>query len=224
MSLTVVGSIASTRRTPFGKHKMLAGPRSTSLAASFFTAVRAVGPVGDDFGLDEFAILESRGGRDRRHRACRGGKTFFGAPTTATISPSRTPTRRSSTCSANSSPSSDASRTADALFLGNIQPSSNAASALNATPGSSRLDSMNLWIETTRRHARGRHRRGRLPDAQRRRASHADRGAEPRPCRPRGDGDGSRDRRGEARRVRRGAVHRRRILRDPRIPPRTSAT
>jgi hypothetical protein len=55
MSLTVVGSIAfDAVSTPFGsREKMLGGSAvHFSLASSFFTDVRVVGPVGDDFGDD----------------------------------------------------------------------------------------------------------------------------------------------------------------------------
>ena len=64
MSLTVVGSIAfDAVTTPFGsREKMLGGSAvHFSLAASFFTDVRVVGPVGDDFGDDEYAVLHARG-------------------------------------------------------------------------------------------------------------------------------------------------------------------
>ena len=53
MSLTVVGSIAfDSVRTPFGERERMLGGSAVhfSLAASFFTEVRVVGPVGDDFG------------------------------------------------------------------------------------------------------------------------------------------------------------------------------
>ena len=64
MSLTVVGSIAfDSVRTPFGERERMLGGTAVhfSLAASFFTEVRPVGPVGDDFGDAEFEVLERRG-------------------------------------------------------------------------------------------------------------------------------------------------------------------
>ena len=57
MSLTVVGSIAfDSVKTPFGERDRMLGGAAVhfSLAASFFTEVRPVGPVGDDFGASEF--------------------------------------------------------------------------------------------------------------------------------------------------------------------------
>ena len=53
MSLVVVGSIAfDAVKTPFGERERMLGGSAVhfSLAASFFTDVRVVGPVGDDFG------------------------------------------------------------------------------------------------------------------------------------------------------------------------------
>ena len=64
MSLLVVGSIAfDAVRTPFGEREHMLGGSAVhfSLAASFFTDVRVVGPVGDDFGEDEYAVLRDRG-------------------------------------------------------------------------------------------------------------------------------------------------------------------
>ena len=82
MSVTVVGSIAfDAVKTPFGtREKMLGGSAvHFSLAASFFDTVHVVGPVGDDFGEDEYAVLHARGvdTDDIEHVA--GGKTFFWA-------------------------------------------------------------------------------------------------------------------------------------------------
>ena len=64
MSLTVVGSIAyDAVRTPFGQRERMLGGAAThfALAASFFDAVRPVGPVGDDFDEASWAALRTRG-------------------------------------------------------------------------------------------------------------------------------------------------------------------
>ena len=53
MGLAVVGSIAfDSVKTPFGDRERMLGGSAVhfSLAASFFTDVRVVGPVGRDFG------------------------------------------------------------------------------------------------------------------------------------------------------------------------------
>ncbi|HMW44351.1 MAG TPA: sugar kinase, partial [Solirubrobacterales bacterium] len=79
MSLTVVGSIAfDAVATPFGERERMLGGSAVhfSLAASFFTDVRVVGPVGDDFTETELAVLENRGViTDDIERV--SGETFF---------------------------------------------------------------------------------------------------------------------------------------------------
>ena len=80
MSLTVVGSIAyDAVQTPHGGRERMLGGAAVhfALAASFFDEVRVVGPVGDDFGAEEYAVLHGRNviTDDIEHVA--GGKTFF---------------------------------------------------------------------------------------------------------------------------------------------------
>src|SRR4051794_41724269 len=80
MSLTVVGSIAfDAVKTPFGERERMLGGSAvhSSLAASFFCDVRVVGPVGDDFGEDEYAILHGRGINTDGIERVAGGRTFF---------------------------------------------------------------------------------------------------------------------------------------------------
>src|SRR3954466_8550758 len=80
MSLVVVGSIAfDAVKTPFGERERMLGGSAVhfSLAASFFTDVRVVGPVGDDFGDDEYAVLQKRGVVTDDIERVEGGKTFF---------------------------------------------------------------------------------------------------------------------------------------------------
>ena len=81
MSLTVVGSIAfDSVKTPFGERDRMLGGAAVhfSLAASFFTEVRPVGPVGEDFGAAEFEVLERRGVlTDDIERVAGGAKSFF---------------------------------------------------------------------------------------------------------------------------------------------------
>src|SRR5829696_2589067 len=80
MSLVVVGSIAfDAVQTPFGQREKMLGGSAVhfSLAASFFTDVRIVGPVGDDFGDEHISVLTEREVviDDIEHVA--GGETFF---------------------------------------------------------------------------------------------------------------------------------------------------
>ena len=64
MSILVVGSVAfDTLETPSGKRERVLGGAAThfALAASFFTKVRVVGVVGEDFLPAHEAVLTSRG-------------------------------------------------------------------------------------------------------------------------------------------------------------------
>ena len=79
MSLVVVGSVAYDGvTTPAGSHERILGGACTyiSLAASFFTPVRIVGIVGEDFEQEDLDFLASRGiDIDGIERA--KGKTFY---------------------------------------------------------------------------------------------------------------------------------------------------
>ncbi|SRR6266567_1466927 len=64
MSITVVGSVAfDTLKTPSGVREKIVGGAATyfSLSASFFTDVRVVAVVGQDFTAEHEAILTTRG-------------------------------------------------------------------------------------------------------------------------------------------------------------------
>ena len=79
MSITVVGSVAfDTVETPAGRReRCLAGAATYfSLAASFFTQVRVIAVVGEDFGLAEEAVFQKRN-IDIRGIERAPGKSFF---------------------------------------------------------------------------------------------------------------------------------------------------
>ena len=64
MSILVVGSVAfDSLETPSGKRERVLGGAAThfALAASFFTSVRVVGVVGEDFLPEHEAVLTSKG-------------------------------------------------------------------------------------------------------------------------------------------------------------------
>src|SRR5713226_6696240 len=81
MSLVVVGSVAYDGvETPHGKVDRMLGGACTyiSLAASFFTRVKIVAVVGDDFAQEDFDLLASRG-IDLEGLERVPGKTFYWA-------------------------------------------------------------------------------------------------------------------------------------------------
>lgn len=154
MSLLVVGSVAfDSVETPFGSRERMLGGSAThfALAARFFTDVRVVGVVGEDFTDDHVAVLADRGvdteDLERAH-----GSTFFWAGRYSWDLNSRETLDTRLGVFADFEPKlSESSRQSRVVFLGNIQPELQ----LRIREQCDRavfvaLDSMNLWIETAR--------------------------------------------------------------------------
>jgi sugar/nucleoside kinase (ribokinase family) len=79
MAITVVGSVAyDTIETPAGKRERCLGGAATyfSLSASFFTEVRVIAVVGEDFGKRQEAVFQARN-IDTRGIEHTAGKSFF---------------------------------------------------------------------------------------------------------------------------------------------------
>ena len=78
MSILVVGSVAfDTLKTPYGERQKILGGAATyfSLSASYFTDVRVVAVVGEDFTPENEAVMNKRG-VDTRGIQHAKGKTF----------------------------------------------------------------------------------------------------------------------------------------------------
>jgi sugar/nucleoside kinase (ribokinase family) len=155
MALTVVGSIAfDSVKTPFGERERMLGGAAVhfSLAASFFTEVRPVGPVGEDFGAEQFEILERRGVLTDDIERVAGGQSFFWRGRyDFDLNVAHTEDTQLGVFAEFAPKLSPASQAADTLFLANIQPDlqRQVRAQCEATRFSG-LDSMNLWIETAR--------------------------------------------------------------------------
>jgi sugar/nucleoside kinase (ribokinase family) len=155
MSLVVVGSIAfDAVKTPFGERERMLGGSAVhfSLAASFFTDVRVVGPVGDDFGEDEYAVLHGRGVNTDDIEHVEGGETFFWrGHYEYDLNTAHTDDTQLNVFGEFAPKLSEESKGADVLFLANIQPDLQREVREQCTGTSlAGLDSMNLWIETAR--------------------------------------------------------------------------
>jgi sugar/nucleoside kinase (ribokinase family) len=155
MPVTAVGSIAfDAVTTPFGSRDRMLGGSAVhfGLAASFFDQVHIVGPVGDDFGADEIAVLEARGIDTGDIERVAGGRTFFWRGVYGWDLNDRETLDTQLNVFADFQPKlSEESRAADVLFLANIQP--DLQLEVRAQCKQTRfvaLDSMNLWIETAR--------------------------------------------------------------------------
>jgi sugar/nucleoside kinase (ribokinase family) len=155
MSLIVVGSVAYDGvETPHGKVDRMLGGAATyiSLAASYFTPVKIVAVVGDDFADDDTALLASRNidlaGLDR----VPGGRTFFWAGVYSEDMNDRTTLRTDLNVFADFNPRLPPEyRSAPYLFLGNIQPE--LQKSVRDQMGDVKLtggDTMNYWINDFR--------------------------------------------------------------------------
>ncbi len=81
MSIVVVGSVAfDSLKTPYGERPKILGGAAThfSLSASYFTDVRVVAIVGEDFSPEDEAVMTRRGVDTRGIQRAKG-KTFFWA-------------------------------------------------------------------------------------------------------------------------------------------------
>jgi sugar/nucleoside kinase (ribokinase family) len=123
-----------------------------ALAASFFDTVHVVGPVGDDFGKEQYELLRARGVDTRDIELVAGGRTFFWRGEYSwDLSERRTLDTQLGVFAGFEPRLSDQSRAAELLFLANIQPQ--LQRQVRAQCEGARfvaLDSMNLWIETER--------------------------------------------------------------------------
>jgi cytidine kinase len=152
MTLTVVGSIAfDAVETQTEKRDRLLGGSAVhfALASSFLAETRVVGPVGDDFGEEEYAVLRARGINTDDIEHVPGGKTFFWAGRyERDVNVRHTLVTELNVFEQFRPKLSAASREADTLFLANIQPDLQREVREQCRAARfSALDSMNLWID-----------------------------------------------------------------------------
>ena len=155
MALVVVGSVAYDGvETPHGRVDRMLGGAATyiSLAASYFTPVKLVAVVGDDFADEDAALLASRGIDLAGLERVAGGKTFFWSGVYSADMNDRTTLRTDLNVFADFNPKLPASyRSEPYLLLGNIQPALQAS--VRAQMDGVRLaggDTMNYWINDFR--------------------------------------------------------------------------
>jgi cytidine kinase len=153
--VTVVGSIAfDAVETHAGKRDRLLGGSAVhfSLSSSFFADTHVVGPVGDDFGEAEFDVLHARGVNTDDIERVDGGKTFFWAGRyERDVNVRHTLQTDLNVFEAFEPKLSEASSSADVLFLANIQPDLQIAVREQCTDARfTAMDSMNLWIDIAR--------------------------------------------------------------------------
>jgi sugar/nucleoside kinase (ribokinase family) len=155
MSITVVGSIAfDAVETPFGQRDRMLGGAAThfALAASLLDQVHIVGPVGDDFGAAELAVLQTRGTNIDDVERVPGGKTFFWkGKYDWDLNTRETLDTQLNVFEQFAPKLSPASRASEVLFLANIQPGLQLQVREQCDAAKfAALDSMNLWIDIAR--------------------------------------------------------------------------
>ena len=155
MSLLVVGSVAfDAVETPFGKRdRMLGGSASHfSISASFFTDVRVVAVVGGDFSKDELAVFANHHVDMADLEVIPEGKTFrwFGRYE-YDLNVAHTLDTHLNVFAGFQPKLSDSSKKSRLVFLGNIQPDLQRGVRAQVPDAELvALDTMNLWIDTTR--------------------------------------------------------------------------
>jgi sugar/nucleoside kinase (ribokinase family) len=155
MSLLVVGSVAyDSVETPFGKcEKMLGGSAAHfSISASYYTDVRIVGVVGGDFEAADQAVLDAHNINTIDLERVPDGKTFrwFGRYD-YDLDVAHTLDTHLNVFADFKPKLSEDSKKSRLLFLGNIQPDLQ-REVREQMPDAElvALDTMNLWIDTTR--------------------------------------------------------------------------
>ncbi|PWU03496.1 MAG: sugar kinase [Terriglobia bacterium] len=155
MSLVVVGSVAYDGvETPHGKIDRMLGGAATyiALAASYFTPVKIVAVVGDDFAQEDMDLLTSRDIDVEGVERVAGGKTFFWAGVYSADMNDRTTLRTDLNVFADFNPKlPEGYRSSPFLLLGNIQPALQRGvrgqmNGVKFTGG----DTMNYWINDFR--------------------------------------------------------------------------
>ena len=157
MSLLVVGSVAyDSVQTPTGRRDRALGGSAVyfSLAASYLTEVGLVGVVGEDFDDSDVELLEAHdvdlSGLERVN-----GRTFHwsGVYSTEDVNQRETLDTQLNVFAEFSPYLSEAHRSTEIVFLANIDPvlQLDVLEQLDASPKFAALDSMDFWIEGSRR-------------------------------------------------------------------------
>jgi sugar/nucleoside kinase (ribokinase family) len=151
MAITVVGSVAfDTVETPSGRRdRCLAGAATYfSLAASFFTQVRVIAVVGEDFGPEEQAVFDARGIDTRGIERAPGKSFFWQGSYLDNLNEAKTLKTDLNVFAGFEPKIPDAYRDSEFLFLANIDPVLQRR-VREATPNAKLVagDTMNYWIK-----------------------------------------------------------------------------
>src|ERR1044072_3695581 len=153
MSILVVGSVAfDSLKTPFGERERILGGSAAyfSVAASFFTDVRVVAVVGDDFGPEDEAVFRERDVDISDLERVKGQRSFFWKGEYGyDLNVAHTLDTQLNVFADFKPKLSNAARETPYLFLGNIQPQLQAEVREQVRARLVAADTMNYWIEST---------------------------------------------------------------------------
>jgi len=154
MAITVVGSVAfDSIETPAGRRDRCLGGAATyfALAASFFTDVRVIAVVGEDFGPSQESAFKARSIDTRGIERAAGKSFFWEGSYLDNLNEAKTHATELNVFGAFEPKIPDAYRDSDFLFLANIDPVLQRR-VREAMPQARLVagDTMNYWIKDHR--------------------------------------------------------------------------
>src|SRR3974390_3563477 len=154
MAITVVGSVAfDSIETPAGRRERCLGGAATyfSLSASFFSDVRVIAVVGEDFGPEQQAAFDARKIDTRGIERASGKSFFWEGSYLENLNEAKTHTTELNVFGSFQPKIPDAYRDSYFLFLANIDPVLQKR-VRDAMPGVKLVagDTMNFWIKDHR--------------------------------------------------------------------------
>jgi sugar/nucleoside kinase (ribokinase family) len=154
MAITVVGSVAfDTIETPAGRMERCLGGAATyfSLSASFFTDVRVIAVVGEDFGKRQEAVFQARNIDTRGIEHTAGMSFFWEGSYLDNLNEAKTHITDLNVFASFNPKIPDAYRDSEFLFLANIDPVLQRR-VREAMPQAKLVagDTMNYWIKDYR--------------------------------------------------------------------------
>jgi sugar/nucleoside kinase (ribokinase family) len=152
MSILVVGSVAfDSLKTPFGERERILGGSATyfSFAAYFFTDVRVVAVVGDDFGSEDEAVFRARDVDISDLERVEGRSFFWKGEYGYDLNVAHTLDTQLNVFADFKPKLSAAARETPYLFLGNIQPDLQTEVREQVGAKLVAADTMNYWINST---------------------------------------------------------------------------
>ncbi len=152
MSLTVVGSVAfDALETPFGKRDKLLGGAGThfALSSSFFTDVRVIGVVGNDFTDAEWDVFKRHNINTDDIEVVKDGKTFFWrGKYDYDLNTAHTLETQLNVFETFEPKPSEESKNSRLLFLANILPMLQKQVREQSNAEFVAMDTMNFWIDS----------------------------------------------------------------------------